>query len=338
MNNEDSEENLETLQEYIDWCFDVIVMKKNQNACSPAKSETPSSKRSRPADSPETTSPTGKSFTDILDSIDKRLSSFDARLSLVEILHREFKSLRESLEFSQQQVETLAAENASLRDSVKSLTENMTHLSEENKKIKENVIDLQARSMRDNLVFSGIPESAEEDPEATVKNFIKTYLKLPEDTVENICFERVHRMGAKKPGAPRPRPIVAKFGYFKQKEQVKSRGRELKGTDFGVNDQFPKEILERRKILFPIRRSLIQRAPELSSQWIGSTWTDSSTATSVPLRGYINTTPDKNPLYLSFFFSLSSLVLPFTSNYLCHFDNVIRYHNKYVQSVSAAFK
>ncbi len=99
-----------------------------------AKSETPSSKRSRPADSPETTSPTGKSFIDILDSIDKRLSSFDARLSLVEILHREFKSLRESLEFSQQQVETLAAENASLRDSVKSLTENMTHLSEENKK------------------------------------------------------------------------------------------------------------------------------------------------------------------------------------------------------------
>ncbi len=135
----------------------------------------------------------------------------------------------------------------------------MTHLSEENKKIKETVIDLQARSMRDNLVFSGIPESAEEDPEATVKNFIKTYLKLPEDTVENICFERVHRMGAKKPGAPRPRPIVAKFGYFKQKEQVKSRGRELKGTDFGVNDQFPKEILERRKILFPIRRSLIQK-------------------------------------------------------------------------------
>ncbi len=51
MSSEDSEENLETLQEYIDWCFDVIVMKKKQNACSPAKSETPSSKRSRPADS-----------------------------------------------------------------------------------------------------------------------------------------------------------------------------------------------------------------------------------------------------------------------------------------------
>ncbi len=60
-----------------------------------------------------------------------------------------------------------------------------------------------------------------------------------------------------------PRPIVAKFGYFKQKEQVKSRGRELKGTDFSVNDQFPKEILERRKIQnsvsAKIRLSLIQK-------------------------------------------------------------------------------
>ncbi len=145
-------------------------------------------------------------------------------------------------------------------------------------------------------------------------------------------------MGAKKPGAPRPRPIVAKFGYFKQKEQVKSRGRELKGTDFGVNDQFPKEILERRKFCSQSDAVSSKRAPELSSQWTGSTWTGYSTATSVPLRGYINTTPDKNPLYLSFFFSLSSLVLPFTSNYLCHFDNLIRYHNKHVQSVSAAFK
>ncbi|KAL3978910.1 hypothetical protein ACER0C_017460 [Sarotherodon galilaeus] len=167
-------------------------MKKAQCAASPAKSETPSSKRLRPADSPGTTSPAGKDIADILESIDKRLSSFDARLSLVEILHREFKCLRESLEFSQQQVETLAAENATLRES-------------------------------------------------------------------NIVFDRVHRLGPIRAAAGRPRPIVAKFGHFKQKEHVKSRGRELKGTDFSVNDQFPKEILERRRVLFPIRRGFIQK-------------------------------------------------------------------------------
>ncbi|KAL4008532.1 hypothetical protein ACER0C_002384 [Sarotherodon galilaeus] len=153
-----------------------LVMKKAQSAASPAKSETPSSKRLPPADSPDTISPAGKDIAGILESIDKRLSSFDARLSLVEILHREFKCLRESLK-----------------------------------------------------------------------------------PLERTRRPRVHRLGPIRAAAGRPRPIVAKFGHFKQKEHVKSRGRELKGTDFSVNDQFPKEILERRRVLFPIRRGFIQK-------------------------------------------------------------------------------
>ncbi|KAL3991219.1 retinoblastoma-like protein 2 [Sarotherodon galilaeus] len=197
-------------------------MKKAQSASSPAKTEMPSSKRCRPADSPGTTSPAGKDIADILESINKQLSSFDARLCLVEILHREFKSLRESLEFSQQQVETLAAENATLRESVKCLTDNVTQLNRENKKIKETVIDLQARGMRDNLVFSG------EDAETTVKSFIKTHLKLPEDTVKNIAFDRVHRIGPIRAAAGRPRPIVATSN-------------------------------KRNRVLFPIRRGFIQK-------------------------------------------------------------------------------
>ncbi len=156
--------------------------------------------------------------------------------------------------------------------------------------------------MRDNLVFSGIPESAEEDPEATVKNFIKTYLKLPEDTVENICFERVHRMGAKKPGAPEAASYCGQIRIL----QAERAGEESR--------QGAERNRLRRKRPVPQRNPgsdakfcsqsdavSSKRAPELSSQWTGSTWTDSSTATSVPLRGYINTTPDKNPLYLSFF-------------------------------------
>ncbi|XP_072573290.1 uncharacterized protein [Paramormyrops kingsleyae] len=224
----------------------------------PTTSKTASStKRSRPEDSPEAASPPREDLANILDSIDKRLSSFDARMSLLEILHREFQAMRESLEFSQKQVETLAKENAALRESVKSLTEGLGQLSLENKKIKEAVLDLQARSMRDNLVFAGIPEAADENPETTVKNFIHKQLKLPAETTSNITFHRVHRLGGKRPDGHRPRPIVAKFEHFKQKELVKSRGRELKGTNFSVNDQFPKEILERRRVLFPVRKRLI---------------------------------------------------------------------------------
>ncbi|XP_078808269.1 uncharacterized protein LOC144994386 isoform X1 [Oryzias latipes] len=215
---------------------------------------TPSSKRERPEDSPGAVSSPGSGMSDILDSIDKKLSSFDGRLNLLEILHREFQGLRESLEFSQQQVRELAAENQALRETVKTLGNDTARLSEENRSIKETLLDLQSRSMRDNLVVAGVPEEAGEDPEATVRSFLQVHLKLPKEEVQKISFHRVHRLGGRRSDHQRPRPIVAKFEHFKQKELVKGRGRELKGTHYSVNDQFPAEILRRRKILFPLRR------------------------------------------------------------------------------------
>lgn len=243
---------LEDLEDYIDESFQRVVMGKPKQPAA-----TPSSKRSRPEDSPGAASSSDGEFMEILTSINAKLDTFDARLSLVEILHKEFQALRESLEYSQQQVSQLAEENNTLKGSVKTLTEETRRLREENSHIKDTVLDLQARSMRDNLVFSGIPENNEENTEATIKNFILKNLKLPADTVNNISFHRAHRLGGRRQEGQRPRPIVVKFVHFKQKELVKGRGRELRGTDFSVNDQFPKEILERRRRLFPVRRKFI---------------------------------------------------------------------------------
>ena len=120
--------------------------------------------------------------------------------------------------------------------------------------MKETILDLQSRSMRDNLVFSGIPEAQAENPEQVVKDFISTQLKLPKDTVKNITFHRVHRIGPPRKDNKHPRPIVAKFEHFKQKVQVQQQGKELKGTNFGINDQYPKEIMQRRHKLHPIRK------------------------------------------------------------------------------------
>lgn len=77
--------------------------------------------------------------------------------------------------------------------------------------------------MRDNLVFSHISESAGEDVNAMVKSFIKTHLKLEENTVKNSPDTMDSIESDKKSGAGRSCPIVAKSGYFKQKEQVKSQ-------------------------------------------------------------------------------------------------------------------
>ncbi|KAK5622582.1 hypothetical protein CRENBAI_001094 [Crenichthys baileyi] len=96
------EETLDSVESYMDKWFDNIVIGK------PPKSPpiaTPTSKRtcSECSASTSTISPE-KSYADVLDSIDKKLTSLDACLTLVEVLHREFQALRESLEFSQEQL------------------------------------------------------------------------------------------------------------------------------------------------------------------------------------------------------------------------------------------
>lgn len=184
------------------------------------------------------------------------LESINNKLAILELLHQDIKELKTSLEFSQSQIETLQKENNELQTMIATLTSKVNNLTSENIKMKETILDLQCRSMRDNLIFSGIPETTQEKTEETVKEFIHSTLKLPMTTVNTISFHRVHRIGQINTDHKRPRPIIVKFEHYKHKELVKSKGRELRGTQFGLNDQFPREIQERRKKLIPIMKQL----------------------------------------------------------------------------------
>ncbi|KAK6190490.1 hypothetical protein SNE40_002351 [Patella caerulea] len=50
------------------------------------------------------------------------------------------------------------------------------------------------------------------------------------------------------------RPIVARFIYYNDLREIKKRGYRLKGTLYGISEQFPAAIQERRKQLYPIER------------------------------------------------------------------------------------
>lgn len=58
--------------------------------------------------------------------------------------------------------------------------------------MKVTILDLQCRSMRDNLILSGVPETTQENPE-----FLHSSLKLPMTTINTITFHCVHRIGQK---------------------------------------------------------------------------------------------------------------------------------------------
>ena len=166
------------------------------------------------------------------------LASINKKLDLLVTLHQEIKDIRESLDFAHHHIVTLQQSNQELQTTVDSLSIQMQTITNENKLMKDNILDLQVRSMGDNLIFSGIPEQTPDNPKCLIKQFMETHLKIPAETVQNITFHRVHRLG--KHSDRGPRPIIAKFEHFEQKELVKSKGRELKGKPFGLNDQFPR--------------------------------------------------------------------------------------------------
>ncbi|XP_021346654.1 uncharacterized protein LOC110464581 [Mizuhopecten yessoensis] len=117
--------------------------------------------------------------------------------------------------------------------------------------MKEQILALQSRSMKDNLLFGGIPEqSGEENTEGTVKEFIQKQLEIESD----MNFSVVHRLRPRSDG--KPRTIIAKFENRKDREMVlKSAPVKLRGkNEFTVNEQFPAEINERRRELIPIMK------------------------------------------------------------------------------------
>ena len=114
--------------------------------------------------------------------------------------------------------------------------------------------------MRDNLIFRfrNIEETKDENTEEVLKKFLSDHLKM-----NNVNFERVHRMKEKQSGTTpnsvkKPRLIVAKFTFFKERERVRKSAKMLKGTNFSIQEQFPEEIEKCRKPLYPLLKAAHQ--------------------------------------------------------------------------------
>ncbi|KAK3094866.1 hypothetical protein FSP39_007262 [Pinctada imbricata] len=119
--------------------------------------------------------------------------------------------------------------------------------------LREDVLDLKCRSMRDNLLFYGIPEEDGEDCEESITELVSDKMKIR----KVVRFERVHRVGRRRVGNHRgpPRPIVAKFSSYKDRDLVRKQApRTLRGSNIWVQEQFPPEIEQRRKALYPVMK------------------------------------------------------------------------------------
>ena len=103
---------------------------------------------------------------------------------------------------------------------LKSLKSNCKTLEDKNSKLETKVVDLESRSMRENLLFYGIPEGGpQQNCEILIKELCVNYLETPE--AKSMLIDRVHRIGPSRPN--KTRPIVVKFHYYGETEAARTR-------------------------------------------------------------------------------------------------------------------
>ena len=160
--------------------------------------------------------------------------------------------LKEDIDKAQYNVTSINKEVRRLNENEHDMTAVVAELKERIDMLEAKAIDAQCRSMKYNLIFHGIAEAAEgttEDCETVLNEFIVTKLKDTEEAPK----ANVHRIGPKAEG--RTRPIIAKFLHMKDLTRLKKAASNLRGTNFGVNEQFPAEIEAKRKNLYPIAKA-----------------------------------------------------------------------------------
>ncbi|CAB3979580.1 Hypothetical predicted protein [Paramuricea clavata] len=122
--------------------------------------------------------------------------------------------MKDSIEFVHAEVIDLKKENESRKAGETKMDERVKKLEDLNTTLRNRVIDLQTRSMRDNLIFYNIKESKDENVTDIIHNVLENQLELENAKSSVKIDHRAHRLGKQDPRSARPRAIVCKLNIF----------------------------------------------------------------------------------------------------------------------------
>ena len=206
-------------------------------------------------ESEESTPTWAKSLHTKIDSLSSDFSDFKVQLSEA---HSDINKLKDKqcesetrLSNLEDNFNLLKTENEQLKRQMSIIMGRVIQSENKSSLHHESILDLQCRSMRDNSVFTEIPNDHKNETNAEViekvYNFIENKAGIS-DAKSKVKIIRAHRMGVKT--QDKPRPVVVKFFTSNDKQVVMNEKKS--NNKLSVYDQYPDEIRERRRNLGPI--------------------------------------------------------------------------------------
>ncbi len=181
---------------------------------------------------------------------EKEVSTMMSKLEKLDGIEADIKEIKHSLEYAHAEIADLKKENETNKVNQEQARERIGKLEQDNATLHNKIVDLQARSMRDNLLFFNIPERDQENTTEIIHELLETKMEI-RDARNQVKIDRSHQIERKREGNRKPRPIVVKFNYYQDREHVRINAKKFKGTNIGVSEQFPEEIESVRKTLYP---------------------------------------------------------------------------------------
>lgn len=172
------------------------------------------------------------------------------KLEKLNSMESDMKDIKASLEYAHAEIADLKQENEEMKKSHGKSIEKVEKLERDNEMLRNKIVDLQARSMRDNLLFFNLPENDEENTTEIIHDLLENKIGI-EDARNKVKIDRSHRVGRKRVDNNKPRPIVVKFNFYQDREYIRINAKKLKGTKIGISEQFPEKIESIRKTLYP---------------------------------------------------------------------------------------
>ena len=163
----------------------------------------------------------------------KQIYSIFETVKKLDNIDTDVKEIKKSLEFAHAEIDDIRKVNQA------KIEEPIETLDQERKAMRVKVIDLQARSMSNNLLCFNMPENKDEN----TTEMIHEILDL---SISSYW---------KKESGKQQRPSVVKFNWHQDKEFAQINAWKLKGTKSGLAEQFPEEIGSVRKTLYPELRA-----------------------------------------------------------------------------------
>ena len=197
---------------------------------------------------------------DKLDSIEKSMNDFQAtllklegRVQSLESCHATTRCNVDDIKVSLNSIEVDRQETSqSIKKMQNDTNMKLRNLEEKNlklgariKEVEDQHLYLEAYSRRENLKFENIPEddAGREDTELVLRSFLEREFGYKD--AASVEIQRVHRLGKKKEG--KPRPILAKFLRFKDCQSMLTLGPRLRETNYKMYQDLPFQIVERRR-------------------------------------------------------------------------------------------